>query len=371
MTSLLILSFSPIDSDARVLKQIELFRHDYEVTTCGYGPAPEGVARHVEIPSDLPVWRYPRLLVIARQYRRAYRGNAAIQAARAALAGSEFDIVLANDVDAVPLALALRPPRGVHADLHEYAPRQNDELLRFRLFVRPFIEWMCRRFVRRADSWTTVSDGIAREYGRRFGFTPAVVTNAAPYVDAEPTPVHEPLRFVHSGAALRGRGIDTLVEGIMAARSGTLDLYLTPNDPGYLDAVKALAHASAGRVRVHDPVPYAQLAKTLRSHDVGVFLLPPVNFNHRWALPNKFFDFVQARLGLVIGPSPEMTAYIERFGIGVVTRDFSAAALAEAVDALDAEAVAGFKLASHTHARELSSSTQIEVWRRAIAALAG
>ncbi|MBD8022239.1 glycosyltransferase [Microbacterium sp. Sa1CUA4] len=367
---MLILSFSPIASDARVLKQVDLFRHDYEVTTCGYGPAPEGVADHVEIPSDLQVWRYPRLLVVARQYRRAYRGNAAIRAARSALAGREFDIVLADDVDTVPLALALRPRRGVHADLHEYAPRQKNEMLRFRLFVRPFIEWMCRRYVRRADSWTTVSEGIAREYGRRFGFTPEVVTNAAPYVDAEPTPVHEPLRFVHSGAALRGRGIDTLVEGITAARSGTLDLYLTPNDPGLIDELTARARESAGRVRVHDPVPYAKLSETLRSHDVGVFLLPPVNFNHRWALPNKFFDFVQARLGLIIGPSPEMAAYVERYGIGAVTRDFSAAALAEAVDALDVDQVARYKAASHRHARELSSEAQVQIWKRAVDAIA-
>ncbi|MEK8228005.1 hypothetical protein NKG05_20820 [Oerskovia sp. M15] len=39
---LLILSFSPIVNDARVLKQVEEFREDYEVTTCGYGEAPAG-----------------------------------------------------------------------------------------------------------------------------------------------------------------------------------------------------------------------------------------------------------------------------------------------------------------------------------------
>ena len=34
---LLILTFSPIASDARVLKQVELFRHEYDVTTCAIG----------------------------------------------------------------------------------------------------------------------------------------------------------------------------------------------------------------------------------------------------------------------------------------------------------------------------------------------
>ena len=46
---LLILSFSSIAGDARVLKQVRLFAERYEVTTCGFGPTPEGVAEHLEL----------------------------------------------------------------------------------------------------------------------------------------------------------------------------------------------------------------------------------------------------------------------------------------------------------------------------------
>ena len=50
--TMLILSYSPIARDARVLKQVTRFTRDYEVTTCGYGPRPEGVAEHIEIPES-------------------------------------------------------------------------------------------------------------------------------------------------------------------------------------------------------------------------------------------------------------------------------------------------------------------------------
>ena len=122
MKTLLILSFSDISADARVLKQVTAFRERYEVTTCGYGPAPEGVAHHVQLPSTEEVWRYSRRLLLLRQYARAYRENGAIRAATEALADRRLDVILANDVDAVPLALSLRPRAGVHADLHEFAP---------------------------------------------------------------------------------------------------------------------------------------------------------------------------------------------------------------------------------------------------------
>ena len=49
---LLVLSFSPLRSDARVLRQIALFAPRYAVTTLGYGPAPEGVVEHLRLPDD-------------------------------------------------------------------------------------------------------------------------------------------------------------------------------------------------------------------------------------------------------------------------------------------------------------------------------
>lgn len=368
---LLILSFSPIVSDARVLKQVRLFSDDYAVSTCGYGPAPDGVEEHFEVPANMPAWRYSRPLVIARQYRRAYWANAAIRFARTALQGREFDIVLADDVESVGLALALTPRAGVHADLHEYAPKLHEESWKFRWFVAPFFAWMTRLFVSRADSWSTVGGGLAREYHRRFGFDPVVVTNAAPFREAEPTAVHEPLRLVHSGAGLRNRNLDVMMRGAMASDTGcTLDLYLTENDPSCIADLRALSASSSGRVRVLDPVPYEQLADTLATYDVGVFVLPPVTFNYRWALPNKFFDYVQARLGIIIGPSPEMEEYVRRNDLGAVASDFSPEALTDVLNAITTDDVVRWKGSSARHARALSSESEVAKWGTAIDALA-
>ncbi len=364
---LLILSFSPIASDARVLKQVRLFANDYAVTTCGHGPAPEGVVEHLQVPDELAVWRYDRTLVATRRYAKAYWTNPAINAAQRLLQGKEFDAVIADDVDAVGLALSI-PSRGVHADLHEYAPRQKEDLPRWRVFVAPFMRWMCRTFVTQAVSVTTVGQGIAEEYRRQFGIDADVVTNAAPYVDRAPAPVHEPIRLVHSGAALHDRNIVTIVDAVDAAATDcTLDLYLTPNDPAYLAALKAREN---DRITVHDPVPYDALNDTLGAYDVGVHVLPPVNFNNRWALPNKFFDYVQARLGLVIGPSPEMARVVHERDLGAVTDDFSVAALTRAIESLTPADVTRYKAASGASARELSAERQIEGWQRAVDSIA-
>jgi len=367
--SLLIVSFSPIASDARVLKQVRLFADELDVTTCGYGPAPDGVVAHLRIPDDAEHWRKDPRWLLSRQYRRVYETNAAVRAARVALAGRRFDVVLADDVDTVPIAL--NHGARVHADLHEYAPKQNTELRRWRWFVAPYMRWLCRRFVRRADSVTTVGQGIADEYARVFGIRAEVVTNAAPYAALEPGEVADggPLRLVHAGAALRNRHLETLVEAAVATRTDvSLDLFLVPNDPGYLAELRALAAGSA-HVRLHDALPYAELVRRLNGFDVGVHVLPPVSFNNAWALPNKFFDFVQARLGVVVGPSPEMARLVREHSLGAVTEDFTPEALTVVLDSLTPAQVRAWKHASHTAARNLSSDTQTQTWHRAITAL--
>lgn len=366
---LLILAFSPLRSDARVLRQVRLFAERYAVTTVGYGQAPPGVVQHIRVPDEIVSWHKDRRRLIVRRYQAAYDTAPVIRHLRGVLVTGSWDVVLANDVETVPLALGLGAA-GVHADLHEYATRQNEESRRWRWFVAPYQRWLVRRWVTRADSVSTVGHALAAEYLREFGVRAEVVVNAAPYADRSPTPVGSPLRLVHSGLARRNRSLEAMLDAVRATRREvTLDLYLLPNDPAYLAELRQRV-ADLAWVRFHDPVPPEELGEALAAYDVGVFLLPPLTFNYRFTLPNKFFDFVQARLAVVVGPSPEMAELVRRHRLGVVTDDFTAASLAAALDALTPEQVARAKAASHAAARELSAEQQVQGWARAVEALA-
>lgn len=369
---LLIMSFSPLRSDARVLRQVRLFAERYAVTTLGYGEAPDGVVEHLRIPDEVVSWHKDRRLLAARRFEAAYRTSPVVRAAEPLLADrrARFDVVVANDADTLPLAVDLAPRGGVHLDLHEYASRQSEESWRWRLFVAPYYRWMLRRYGPEADSVSTVGTWLAREYRREFGLVAAVVPNAAPYAERTPAPVGSPLRLVHSGLARRGRSLHVMLDAVrLSEREVTLDLYLMPNDPPYLAELQE-RYAASDRVRIHPPVAPQELPATLNAHDVGVYVLPPVSFNHLWALPNKVFDFVQGRLALVVGPSPEMAGLVRRHGLGVVTDDFDAASLALALDRLTPQDVAGYKAASHRAARELSAQEQVRGWARAVDTLA-
>lgn len=368
---LLILSFSNISADARVLKQVKLFADIYDVTTYGYGPSPDPRVRHLRLDDAHGIRRWRRSDLILRRFRRIYWRQPAIRQARADLqAVDRFDVILANDIDTVGLALALKPAHGVHADIHEYAPRQNEELLVWRVFIAPFVKWMCRQFLPHVTSMTTVGQGIANEYERVFGVRSKVVTNAAPYAELAARPVGTPIRLVHSGASIRNRRLEVLVAATMASKSEvTLDLYLMGNDPEYITELRSLA-AGSDRISFPEPVPYQDLISRLNEYDVGVHIVAPTNFNNRWALPNKFFDYVQARLGLIIGPTSEMQNLLEEHKFGAVADDFGTAALTEVLDSLTVDQIRSWKSHATTAAHALSAEAQMGAWSSAVSALA-
>jgi glycosyltransferase involved in cell wall biosynthesis len=299
-----------------------------------------------------------------------YDEQPAVGRAKADLAQLDrFDVILANDIDTVEIALGLDPRHGVHADIHEYAPRQNEELLVWRVFEAPYVRWLCRRLLPRAASMTTVGQGIADEYLRVYGVRAGVVTNAAPYATLSPRPVSRPIRLVHSGASLRNRRLEVLIDAAIATTTDvTLDLYLMGNDPEYVAELRERA-ASSERIKFPDTVPYSHLIARLNEYDVGIHIVAPTNFNNRWALPNKFFDYVQARLGIVIGPSAEMVRFVEQHELGAVTDGFGGPDLTRVLDVLTPDAVRTWKSRADAAAQALSSESQVELWGAAIAAL--
>lgn len=225
---LLILSFSDIASDARILKQIALFKDCFTIVTCGFGSTPPGVARHLRIPAADASLKLDGRLITLRQYRLAYWSLPAVRAMLRLTRPfrGTADLVIANEAETVPIALKLRARFGVLADLHEYTPSLQEHLEPWRRRIKPYMEWLVRTYVAKADGWTSPSDGVGTKYQEEFGFLPLTVMNAAPYHDLSPTAVGKTIRFVHHGGAQRNRSIHTMIEGFQdSSVDGTFDLF--------------------------------------------------------------------------------------------------------------------------------------------------
>jgi glycosyltransferase involved in cell wall biosynthesis len=357
---ILCVSFSPIYADSRVLRQLEVLRQHGEVTTVGYGPAPEGVARHIEVPEnasslpETPLGVAKLALHLHGAVELTAPGEKAVR--RAVVDSGPYDLVVANDARALPLAFAAAGTAPVLADMHEWAAEERATVFIWRLLVGPYMEYLCKKYLPRTTAVTSVSSGLAGLYTERYGVATEIVRNAADLRNLTPSPVDPAvIKLVHSGTADAERNIVELIEAV--DRLGdrfSLDLYLLEVPGGHLDVIRKKA-ALTPRVTVHDPVPPETLPSVLNEYDLGVFLYPLRTLSHRYHLPNKFFDFVQARLGLVFSPAPEIDTHVAQYGLGIITSGTTTDDLVDALRDITVDEVVGFKQAADRSAGALSS----------------
>lgn len=357
MKKVLIISFSTIRSDPRVMRQIRLLESSCDLMVAGFGEKPDANIRFVEVLKPRAgmvrkvVWA---LKLLAGAFESYYWSKCDVKAAALLLRDVESDVLIANDLSALPLALEIAKGNPVIYDAHEYSPGEYEDQLFWRLLFGRYNHAFCRKYLPRAASMLTVCQGIADEYALHYGVKPLVVHNSPENQRLIPTLVQEGvIRMVHHGVASSARHLEVMIE-MMAHldQRFTLDMMLIEVEPGYMMTLRQKAQHD-DRIRFVEPVPMPQICRRINEYDVGLYLLPPDNFNHRHALPNKFFEFVQARLAVAIGPSPEMAALVKQYGCGVVADSFEPIALARALADLAAQDIQSLKAASNRAAEEL------------------
>jgi glycosyltransferase involved in cell wall biosynthesis len=263
------------------------------------------------------------------------------------LTGQSFSLVIVNDIPALPLGLRIAGASPVILDAHEYSPAEFEDRLLWRLRYGRHYTHICRTALPRVAAMTTVCEGIADQYSRQFGVRPVVVENAPPLQTLAPQPVMpDRVRMIHHGAAIRSRKLELMIDTLkLADRRFTLDFMLVGNDTSYIDELKRRA-ADDPRIRFVDPVAMPEICRATNGYDIGLFVLPPTNFNYRFALPNKLFEFIQARLAVVIGPSTEMARIVHRHGVGIVADSYDPAEVATRLNAMTIEDLVRYKAAA-------------------------
>lgn len=378
MSKALVLVLSDLQHDARVTRQVNFLSKKFDVTLAAFGP---GSAKHQAfvpiLQHKLSVLRKVRIALwsLMGRYKQAWQVFHPYRDIEQKLSEQAWDVIVANDVDTLPMAFRIKRQQATRIvfDAHEYAPRHFEDRLFWRLIFQPLNIWICRTFIPRTSVMFTVGSGLATAYHEDFGKLPIIITNAPYYKELSPKPSDpDRIRLVHHGIANPSRRLELMGEMMHHLDERfSLDLYLVTSSYAsgstrdYIQRLKEQLESDP-RIHVHPPVSGPEVVKTISQYDAGVFLLPPENFNYANALPNKLFDFIQARLAVFIGPSPEMASVVRKYNIGVVSDSFDPKELAERVQNLTSDQMDQFKSNAMTAAQELCAERNEEIFLKAI-----
>ncbi|MDR0605866.1 MAG: hypothetical protein LBG80_16370 [Bacteroidales bacterium] len=290
------------------------------------------------------------------------------------------DVIIANDWSGLYSAVLLKTEKKwqakIYFDAHEYAP---DEVasLRWRLLIRPVIIYAlkeCRKYI---DAMSTVCDGIAREYEKFLNFPSgfvSVITNTPAYQEVlQPAALHnDKIQLIHHGGAMKERKLELMIKMMryLDPLRYELTFMLVPSQKKYYDYLVNTARQFKN-IHFIEPVETARIAETLNTYDIGVYILKGHEFNNIHALPNKFFEYIQARLAIAIGPSVEMAKIVNRYHLGICSGNFSPKALAKCIMTLSPNEIMNCKNNADKYARELSAENNLIKIKNIIDDLAG
>lgn len=358
MKKILIISFTDQRCDPRVNRQIKFLAGKYVIYTVGLRSTEgENVVFYPLERKKNSFFRYVKkaMLCKIKGFERVYWDAYGFETLINRLRGQKFDLIIPNDIESLPLTLKIANGAKVLLDAHEYTPREFDDRFIWRFFLKNYKEYLCRKYIKNCDKVITVSEGIANEFSKNYGIKPIIITNACEYIDIKPKPSDKQnIKLIHHGYTIPSRKLEIMIEMMdHLDKRFSLDFMLVNSNSGYYRFLKSLAN-NKSNIRFLDPVPMKKIVMFLNQYDIGIFILPPTTLNYRYSLPNKFFEFIQARLAVVIGPSIEMAKIVKRYDIGIVSEDFKPETMAKELNRLTNEKIEYYKFQSDKFAQELS-----------------
>ena len=367
-----IISFSDLKSDPRVRRQINALKDRYDVTTLGLKKSEINGVREFVLSDDRT--RYNRIwsrliFLLARFYKGLYNEyievKYPIKDVIEILSDEKFEIIIANGLEALIIAerIAVRDGARVLLDAHEYEPRMIEDNWSHRLFINPYKDFLCRKYLSMVSAMTTVSYGIAEEYNRVYGIKPDVIMNVPQYQEIELKKVDpDNIRIIHHGLAHPARNLEDMLYLMpLLDKRFHLTLMLVVRDRRYFTRLKRLAEQICPeRVDFRGAVPFDNIIPAIFHYDMELIVFNPTSLSLKFTLPNKFFDSIMAGLTVIVGPSPEMKRLIEKFDCGFVANSFDLKEIASLLNGLTLEEIMDKKKASLKAAKYLNAEREMK-----------
>lgn len=215
--------------------------------------------------------------------------------------------------------------RGAHLiyDAHELVTERNG-VKGFRKVIEKKIE---KKYIKKASQIITVSESIKEWYQERYNLNNITIIRniqKASEFDGKLIPIRDRFNinigtiiFVYCGNFFRNRGVDTIID------------YFSSLDPkkycvvffgkGELETAITEAAEYYDNIIYGGFIPEGLLVRTLKTADIGIILKKnDQSLSQYFALPNKFFQYIQAGLPILISNSKEMEEYVKKYDIGWV-----------------------------------------------------
>jgi len=199
--------------------------------------------------------------------------------------------------------------------------------------------------IRRADAVMTVGDSIASLLATTYGIsTPTPVMNCRGYQEVAPTDF---LRrrlatggrrvALYAGCVTVNRGLEELILAARSLQNTVVVIMGHVTSIGFDITLRDLIRKAnvEDRVFLIGPVASDEVIAVASSADLGVIPVRQSCLNHTYALPNKLFEYIMARLPIAGAAGiTDVRRIVEDEGIGLVFDEQDPDSISDRIDAI-------------------------------------
>ncbi len=371
---LLIIANRTLHNAPRVIREIAALKNDFEITAVGTTAPTEKSINYIDIKTlnfSLP------LKVVKKAFNLLMKKNfmeiilpSRMTKLKQLVKDSGASYIILHEVEFLPYLAKIKKERKLKIifNAHEYYPAEFEDNKRWVKIWKPYYENIYRELLHEVDLLINVCDSIAERCKKEFGKDSIVIPNAAFFQKNLPADNRDAdkIKLIYHGFCNESRRIEEMIKvAELLGDAYSFDFMFSNSEGSYFSKIQETVRTVLN-VKLIPPVQFEDIISVSNTYDIGVFLLPPTNFNYQVALPNKLFEFIQARLCIAISPSIEMKRVVEKFNLGVVAEDFSALSLAKQILKLSKEDIHQFKLNSDKAASQISAEHYNALFLKAV-----
>ena len=247
---------------------------------------------------------------------------------------------MANDLDTLWPSYLAHKIKGIPLvfDAHEIFC----EVLELKARPVPYKVWKTleKLLLPKVEKAYTVNQGLAEYYAQHYGTKMTVVRNLSPFrsrVDIYPDLLKgiygiKRILILQGSGINRGRGAEEAVQMMQYLPDFVL-LFVGSGDVFEQLKQQRLELGLSSRVLFLDRMPYAEMMKYTAMADLGLSVDKNCSLNQELSLPNKVFDYIQARIPLMVTDRPLVADLVRRHEIGFVLNNLDPKEMAETVRA--------------------------------------
>ncbi|MBU2971740.1 hypothetical protein KO527_20525 [Pseudoalteromonas sp. C2R02] len=318
----------------RASRQLDILKTKHEVCVLSTDLNLNGATSHYQLQSSLGKHKFIKFfLLFLKQYSKYL--NLAFTLPDE-LKGEKFDKVICYDLILLPILISQIDTKQWSVDLREYYPKQFENSIVWKLTFGRLFNYLCKSQLQSIDELTTVSEGLSTLYTNGYGVKPKVRYSLPIYHDLNPsTPNINHIKLVHHGVSNPNRKLELMIEATkLLPKYYSLTLYIVNNNEKYYGFLKSI-------IKDHDniilkaPLTFEEIIPTLNKYDIGLFCPEKTTENLNYAMPNKLFEFIQARIAIVVTPLKECSNFVLSQNCGKCSSSFVASDISHTIKSIN------------------------------------